>query len=62
MMPASGEGVYPGWVGTWGGLGGCYTGYLPGTLQDPYLVIFREAEPTHGQMKAILDYLMRFLR
>ena len=41
-------------------------GTIPGTQPDrpryPYLVIFKAKEPTHGQMKAILRFLMRFLR
>ena len=43
--------VYPGWWdegGSWEG----YTGYYPGTHQDPYLVIFHASGPTYGQMKA----------
>ena len=46
------------WVGGWRG----YTRYPVPTLQDPYLVIFEPQDPTHGRMKAILRYLMRFLR
>ena len=57
-MPVAGvPGV--GWLG--GYLEG-YTGYYPDCSQDPYLVIFQALEPTHGQMKGILVYLMRFPR
>ena len=59
-MPGRGRGV-PGvwyWVG---GLGGLYR-YHPGPSQDPILVIFQATGPTHGQMKAILEVFMRFLR
>ena len=56
-----GRGVYPGY-GTGWVLGGYYTGYYPGTLQDPNLVIFSLKVPTHGQMRAILMLFMRFLR
>ena len=45
-----------------GGPGGCTTGYPPGTLQDPYLVIFKPRGPTYGQMKLYLRYSMRFPR
>ena len=47
-------------VGTWVGLEGCYTGYHPVTLQDPYLVYSEAQGPTYGQMKLILEVLMRF--
>ena len=56
-----GEGV-PG-VGVWwvgGGRG--YTGTHPYPPMDPYLVIFSHKMPTYGQMKAILEVPMRFLR
>ena len=58
-------GVYPGYggrVGTRVGAGEGYTGTQPLRLRYPYLVIFLRYEPTHGQMKAIPSYFMRFLR
>ena len=48
-----------GWLG--GCLGGLYR-YPPDQSQDPYIHIFKAKGPTHGQMKAFLDYSMRFLR
>ena len=53
--------VYPGygsWVAGWEG----YTGTQPDHAQDPIYNIFKAQDPTHGQMKAISDYPMRFLR
>ena len=54
-------GVYPGY-GTWGWLGGAIPVPRPHPFQDPELDIFYKIDPTHGQMKAILMTLMRFLR
>ena len=53
--------MYPGWWDTGVGWVG-YTGYYPGTLPDPIFNIFRLKDPTHGQMKAFLRFIMRFLR
>ena len=39
-----------------------YTGYSPSTVPGPIFNIFQAISPTYGQMKAILTYLMRFLR
>ena len=51
--------VYPGcWDDGWV-LGG-YTGYYPAPSQYPELVIFQAPGPTHGQMKAISRFIMRF--
>ena len=59
--PAVGREGVPGvWVV--GGWVEGYTRYPPGTLPGPYLVIFWLKGPTHGQMKAILELFMRFLR
>ena len=54
------EGVPGVWVV--GGSGRGYTGYPPGPILDPYLVIFHASGHTHGQMKGISDIFMRFLR
>ena len=59
-----GRGVYPGY-GTGGdrvGAGEGYTGYPARLLQDPIFSIFKAKASTHGQMKGILRYFMRFLR
>ena len=56
-----GQGV-PGVVRDWGGPGGAIPGTYPVLSQGPYLVIFQGLRPTHGQMKAISDIFMRFLR
>ena len=51
--------MYPGHgdrVGRWEG----YTGYYPAPISGPIFNIFQEAEPTHGQMKAIPWIMMRF--
>ena len=53
------EGV-PG-VWDWVGGSGGYTGTHPAPSNDPYSVIFSLKGHTHGQMKAILSYFMRFL-
>ena len=37
-----------------------YTRYPPSTLLGPIFSIFLRLRPYHGQMKAILRYLMRF--
>ena len=50
-MYGVGEGV-PGVVRDGVGPGGAIPVPCPGTLQDPYLVIFQRLSPTHGQMKA----------
>ena len=52
--------MYPGWVGTGWVAGEGYTGTHPDHAQDPYLVIFQVISPTHGQMKAISGFYMRF--
>ena len=44
------------------GLEGCYTGYYPAPSQDPIFSIFKAKGPTHGPVKAILRYFMRFPR
>ena len=50
---AAGE-VYPGWgMGGWAREG--YTGTPPDPSQGPNISIFLRYEPTHGQMKAILE-------
>ena len=54
-------GVYPGY-GDEGGSGRVLYRYPPGTLQDPIFNIFSLKAHTHGQMKAILRFPMRFLR
>ena len=54
--------VYPGWCGSWVGLEGYYTGTPSHPSQDPIFNIFLRLKPTHGQMKAILRYLVRFPR
>ena len=56
-----GRGV-PGVVEEVGGWWEGYTRYPPSHPRVPYLVIFEVKGPTHGRMKAILMYLMRFLR
>ena len=56
----AGEGV-PGVWDVVGGLEG-YTGTLPGPIPGPIFKLILETGPTHGQMKAFLDILMRFLR
>ena len=74
-MPDTPVMVYPGWRGVPGVGEGCtgvgysrvgtgegYTGTQPFGSQDPYLVLFQPQGPTHGQMKAIPVYFMRFLR
>ena len=58
-VPGVGGGV-PGVVGRVGtGVGGWegYTGTRPPTIPGPIFNIFKAIGPTHGQMKAILDYL-----
>ena len=55
-----GEGV-PG-VWDWGRAGRGYTGTPARTLPGPIFSLFKAKGPTYGQMKAILDYFMRFLR
>ena len=47
-------------VGSWVGAGRGYTGYPPSTIPGPIFNIFLRLRPTHGQMKAILRFLMRF--
>ena len=47
-------------MGGWAGRG--YTGYYPATVPDPIFIIFSLRDPTYGQMKAILEVSMRFLR
>ena len=47
-------GVYPGW-GMGVGREGCYTGTPAHPSQNPYLVIFSLRDPTHGQMRLILE-------
>ena len=50
-----GGGVYPGcgvWVGGWEGY---YTGTQVPPSQDPYLTLIWPQDPTHGQMKLILE-------
>ena len=46
------------WVGGWEG----YTGTQPQPSQGPIFSIFKVKGPTYGQMKAILEVSMRFLR
>ena len=43
-------------------MGRGYTGYYPASSQDPIFNIFKAKGPTYGQMKAILEVSMRFLR
>ena len=57
--------MYPGWwdeggdwVGTWVG----YTGYQTGPSRTMVLRVQPVNDPTHGQMKAILVFIMRFPR
>ena len=45
-----------------GGCLGGYTGYYPGTSQDPDISIFKAKGPTYGQMKGNIDCFMRFPR
>ena len=49
-------------VGRWVGREGCYTGTPPVRSQDWLYTVFKVKGPTYGQMKAILDIMMRFLR
>ena len=46
-----------GWVG-----GGAIPGTHQTSSQGPIFNIFKAKGPTYGQMRAILDYSMRFLR
>ena len=62
-MGASG-GSCEGVPGVWDrvGSGRDYTGTLPDPSQTGYIQLFEVKGPTHGQMKAILWYSVRFLR
>ena len=57
----AGEGCTRGSAGRVG-TGGCYTGTPPVPSQDTIFSIFWVQGPTHGQMKAILEVLLRFPR
>ena len=53
--------VYPGYRDDWvAGRG--YTGYPARPVPGPLFNIYLRLSPTHGQMRAILRYSMRFLR
>ena len=54
-----GEGV-PGVGGDWVVAGEGYTGTHHQPSQGPILTIFLASDPTHGQMKVILLFSMRF--
>ena len=56
-----GGGVYPGY-GTRVVAGRAIPVPHQTPSQTPILSIFHASDPTYGQMKAILVYLMRFLR
>ena len=51
--------MYPGYGDRVGG-GRGYTGPHPVPSQDRYLPYSEAKGPTHGQMKAILEFIMRF--
>ena len=61
-MPVVSTEVYPGWCGTGWVPGRAIPGTHQALSQGPKYSIFRVLGPTHGQMKAILDPSMRFLR
>ena len=63
VYPVGGEGRgVPGVVGDWGGLGRAIPVPHQTSSQDPIFSHIPGLSPTHGQMKAILMYLMRFPR